>query len=328
MTGPTLRSDRLTLVADPDGGGRISSIRLLDGGREVLWRTPWDSRPSSLSDPADPGIEAWLERSGGGWQVMLPNTGDACSVDGVHHPFHGEASCVPWACERDGEDLVLRLSLFSLPLSLERRIRLEDDVVVVSEQVTHTGAEAVLLSWGHHPGFGGDLLAGPARLSCGARNVRSDARVADGPILAGAQGTWPSVPGVDGGPVDLTAPQDGPVLCYASDFPDGAWAALQRLDGSVGVALSWESQDFPYLWIWEELGATTRPPWFGRAQVIGLEPCTSWPGHGLSAIAASTATHLMLSPGEQRHVALRLHVFDGPEPIDGVVNGRACRRSA
>jgi hypothetical protein len=57
--------------------------------------------------------------------------------------------------------------------------------------------------------------------------------------------------------------------------------------------------------------------------VIGIEPCTSWPGHGLATVAETTGTQLRLGPGERRDTTLRLHVFTGLGEVTGVQDGRA-----
>ncbi len=101
------------------------------------------------------------------------------------------------------------------------------------------------------------------------------------------------------------------------------WAELTRTDGALGGALSWDADLFPVAWLWEELGAGQGQPWFGRGRVIGIEPCTSWPGHGLATIAETTGTQLRLGPGERRDTILHLHVFTGLSEVTGVANGRA-----
>jgi hypothetical protein len=98
---------------------------------------------------------------------------------------------------------------------------------------------------------------------------------------------------------------------------------LTRIDGAIGVALSWDAALFPTAWLWQELGGSATPPWFGRTRVIGIEPFTSWPGHGLATIAERTGTQLRLGAGERRDTALRLHVRTGLTEIEGVRDGRA-----
>jgi hypothetical protein len=111
-------------------------------------------------------------------------------------------------------------------------------------------------------------------------------------------------------------------MAYLQEFKDG-WAGLTLTDGAIGIALSWDAALYPTCWLWQELDASTSPPWFGRARVIGIEPCTSWPGHGLTTIAERTGTQLRLGPGERRETTLRLHVCTGLSEIAGVRDGRA-----
>jgi galactose mutarotase-like enzyme len=320
-----LRSDILAITITPGKGGDITSIRHLPTDQETLWQTPWGGRPGGYMLPGSDTTEAWLQGYSGGWQLLLPNGGDACEHDGVRHAFHGEAALAPWEWTTDGDGVQLRLAFFTLPLVMRRSLSLDGDLLTIEEELTNDGAGPVELVWGHHPGFGGALLAGPARLTCGARRVtvddRPDAR--GNALLPGSESAWPLARSADGREIDLRTPLEGRHgMAYLGDFA-GGWAALTRVDGAIGVALSWDAALFPTAWLWQELGASEGSPWFGRARVVGIEPCTSWPGHGLAQIAARTGTQLRLAPGERRATTLRLHVFTGLGEVIGTREGRA-----
>jgi hypothetical protein len=320
-----LRSDALEVGVTPGKGGDIASIRHRATGREVLWRTPWRGRPGGHMLPGSDEVEAWLNVYGGGWQLMLPNAGTACVHQGVRHVFHGEAALAPWEWAVEGETLTLSLAFFTLPLVMTRRLSLDGDLLRIDETLVNEGGIPVELVWGHHPGFGGDLLDGPARLTCGARRVAVDDREDErgNALEPGGRFDWPQARGRDGQAVDLRDPLFGRHgMAYLQEFAEG-WAGLTRTDGTIGAALSWDAALFPTAWLWQELNASTSPPWFGRARVIGIEPCTSWPGHGLATIAERTGTQLRLAPGEQRDTTLRLHVCTGLSEIAGVRDGRA-----
>jgi galactose mutarotase-like enzyme len=321
----TLRSSVLAVAVTPGKGGDIVSIRHLPTGREVLWQTPWGGRPGGYTLPESDAGEAWLLGYTGGWQLLVPNGGTACVHDGVRQVFHGEAALAPWQwAERDGA-LDLRLAFFTLPLVMTRRLALDGDLLTIEETLTNDSRLPIELVWGHHPGFGGALLDGPARLTCGARRVVVDDHADErgNALLPGTTSDWPMALDEHGHEIDLRAPLDGRHgMAYLQDFTEG-WAGLTRTDGSIGIALSWDAALFPTAWLWQELGGSTTPPWFGRARVVGIEPCTSWPGHGLAAIAASTGTQLRLAPGETRATTLRLHVFTGIGEVAGVREGRA-----
>lgn len=325
-----LRSEALEVLVTPGKGGDIAAIRHRPTGRDVLFRTPWGGRSPGTYLPGGDETESWLHVYGGGWQIMVPNAGSGCVHQGVRHTFHGEASLAPWDWSADGDSLTLRLAFFVLPLTMSRRLTLDGDLLTIEESLTNDSSQPVEVVWGHHPGFGGDLLAGPARLTSGARRVVVDAHADErGNALApGDTYAWPLVLGRDGQALDLREPLEGRHgMAYLQDFVAG-WAGLTRVDGAIGAALSWDTALFPTAWLWQELGGSTTAPWFGRTRVIGIEPCTSWPGDGIATIAARTGTQLRLAPGERRDTTLRLHVFTGLTEIAGVRDGRAFGESS
>jgi hypothetical protein len=277
----SLRSDRLEVTLSPEFGGSLTSVRDRATGHEVLWRTPWADRTPPPPTDRPLGVAEWVRHSRGGWQVLLPNGGDDCDWRGVRHGFHGEATVVPWrVVRRAPAAATLAVALTSVPLDVERTVAVAGAEVAVTERLTNRAAEPVEVMWTHHPGFGGDLLAGPVRFTTNARAFRFDDRA---PVV-GVAG--------DAGLADLREPRDGSALLgYLSGFDGAGWVRLDRVDGSLGVRLAWDAATFPYCWLWQELGGTTGAPWHGAVRVIGVEPATSWPGQGL-ARAAGTALRL------------------------------------
>ena len=81
-------------------------------GLSVLGTVPWDVVEAPIESLAARDEPEWLTRYTGGWPLLFPNGGDACTVDGVFHGFHGEASIAPWHCRdnarRLGTDARLR----------------------------------------------------------------------------------------------------------------------------------------------------------------------------------------------------------------------------
>ena len=84
------------------------------------------------------------------------------------------------------------------------------------------------------------------------------------------------------------------------------WAALRRRDG--GVALAWDVEDFPSVWLWHEI-ASPGFPFYGRSSLVAIEPASSWPGNGLGgAIARGQA--LTLQPGHTRSTTVAVIPFE------------------
>jgi galactose mutarotase-like enzyme len=324
--GPILlESAALSVSVTPRVGGAITGILHRPSGLSVLGTVPWDPLPEPLGVVGAPDEASWLPRYTGGWPIMFPNGGDSCQFEGAFHGFHGEASVVPWAAERDGNRLRLRRRLFTVPVEMRREIAVEGDLVTVRESVRLLGERPIRVMWGHHPTFGSDLIAAPYEIAAPACKVTVEDSYDPpaNPLQPGATGTWPVVPGRDG-PFDLRRPSDRIAACVYLHDLDSAWLAIRRRDDAVAVALSWDQAIFPCAWLWLELAGTAEPPWHGITRLIGLEPNASWPGVGLAESARRGRPLLTLEPGVERTAWVRLHVLQPQGPIAGVdAQGRA-----
>ena len=315
-TAISIASDDLRVTVNPRVGGTITGITHLKLGLSVLGRVPWDPVDAPIGSLGARDEPHWLTRYGGGWPLLFPNGGDACTVDGVFHGFHGEASIAPWTASAFGNTLQLIRRFFTVPVEMHRELVVDRDLLIVRERVRMTGPHPLDVMWGHHPTFGSDLLAGPVEITAGAPRVTVDASYdpSANPLLPGATGDWPIVAG-KAGPIDLSRPCGSmAALVYLHDF-EAAWVAVRRVDNAVAVALSWNADRFPCAWLWHELGGTAEGPWHGRGRVIGIEPNTTRPGMGLADAKLRGSPLSRLHPGEELSATLRLHVFRPSGPV-------------
>jgi len=321
----TFASRELRLTVNPRVGGTITSIIHRDSGLSVLGSVPWPVIDAPIESGAARDEPEWLTRYSGGWPLLFPNGGDPCTVDGVFHGFHGEASIAPWVASFSDNALILTRRFDTVPVEMQREFTIENDLLILREYLRMLGHRPIEVMWGHHPTLGSDLLAGPVEITTSARHVTVEATYDPpaNPMLPGANGTWPLIAGKEG-PVDLSKPQSPLAsLAYLHDF-DEAWIAVRRRDNAIAVALSWEAKRFPCAWLWCELGGTAEAPWHGRGNLIGIEPNTTRPGLGIEKAKASGGTLLRLHPGEELSAILRFHVFTPSGPVAAVDStGRA-----
>ena len=323
--GTSIVSDKLRVTVNPRVGGTINQITHLGSGLSVLGEAPWDPVDAPIASLAARDEAHWLTRFTGGWPLLFPNGGDACSFGGIFHGFHGEASIAPWEATASTNTIRLTRRFFTVPVEMQRDLTVEGDLLIVREQLRVNGERPAEAMWGHHVTFGSDLLAGPVEITCGARRVMVDGGYDPdaNTLIPGAEGDWPIVAG-KAGPADLSKPA-GPLatMAYLHDFGKG-WSAIRRLDGGIAAALSWDADRFPCAWLWNELGGTEEPPWYGRGNMIGIEPNTTASGRGLADAKARGIQLLQLVPGEELSHELRLHVFEPSGRVDGVDSeGRA-----
>jgi hypothetical protein len=241
--------------------------------------------PRTLSrDGADPAA-AFMESYPGGWQEVLPNGGAPATHAGASYGQHGEIALVPWdhAIERDDEagvTVAFEVALRAVPLRLTKRLSLDrsSPELQVEETLVNESDETVDVMWGHHIAFGRPFLRPGCRLEL--------------PIEA---------------PFDVVPEPGAPsAIDYLHGFGDVGTYTVR--DDRVGLRVAWDARAMPYLWVWQEHGATRAYPWWGRLRTIGLEPFSSFPTDGL-AEAVRNGSALRLAPRERRDFHLTATVL-------------------
>jgi len=274
--------------------------------------------PASSSTSYGDNVMDWLSEYRGGWQTLLPNAGDPCTVGGVPLPFHGEWSRAKVITESQDEQSITVSSGLRLPLVARRSISLHptNRTVTITQSIRNVGRSATPFIWGEHPAF---ALSAGARIHIPAGQVHSAATSVGThqDILVGAVGSWPMMPGTNDTDVDLSIVPAAATsrLCYLPEIRAG-WAVLQ--DEDVSVALSWDVDAFPHIWLWQEIGNEGFPS-FGRSAITAVEPQSTWPAHGLAA-AMDAGQARWLEPGESAEAWMSVAIVDTlagiPQAVD------------
>jgi galactose mutarotase-like enzyme len=315
-----LRTTGLLVRVDEDRGADIVHLGR-DADHNVLFHGDWAAPlRASRSVTWGHGTYDWLSEYRGDWQELFPNAGDACEVMGTPLPFHGEVSTARWEVVDRAEDRVVLRTPARLPLVLERTMRLDPEhaSLRIEERVTNESPLRVPFIWGHHPAF---AVTASSVLDIPARRVEASAALTDedADVPAGSTGTWPTMPGRHGGPVDLrqpVAPRRAHRLLWLPEMAAG-WAAIRDPHSRSGVALAWDLSTFPHAWLWQEVG-TPGMPWFGRSSITAIEPHMSWPSEGLAA-AIERGQARWLEPGASHETWITCAVFEATDRAVGAV---------
>jgi len=328
-----LSNDLLSTTLLLDKGADIYRLVYKPKDLDVLWKSPWGLKePARGFDSAVDSMTAWLEAYAGGWQVLFPNGGFANRYKGVELGYHGEASMKAWDYEAlvDSASVLevkLRLRLSRSPYSIERWLRLEEGspCLQIRERVSNHAGEAMDCMWSHHPAYGAPFLSEHCVIDTDARSLVSDDQYegAANPLTPGKAYAWPLA-----GDLDLStipAPdQPRDLLAYLKDFESG-WYSITNRQLGFGIGFTWDKTVFPYAWFWQELNSSPGFPFYKCSYVIAIEPASSIPGHGLSAVMAKTGAHLTLQPGESREIEMKVVFYEsraGVEHIDAAGNVR------
>jgi hypothetical protein len=277
-----LRTDVLALTLDPAYGADILSMRTLPHGHELLWSSPWRERAEAIiggsSGWAHEPVSANLERYRGGWQTLCPNAGAPRTLHGAPVGFHGEVARSAWTLtDLSSASARLRLDLMSVPVRIDRAVKLSGSTVEVVDDLTNLSDQELELDYCQHPAFGGDLLDGVCDITTGAQRFVFDPETS-GVVPAGQASAWPLVPTRTGDTLDLTRlPGPGErqmVFGWLEDF-DEHWYAIDNPARGLSVRVEWDGSVLPYAWFWQELNHSNDYPWFRRARVQAIEPAST-----------------------------------------------------
>lgn len=309
-------------------GADIVELNYKPRDLDFVWLSPHGVRePSGPAGPYRDGLATFVESYPGGWQEIFPNGGAPSHYGGAAFGQHDEVFALAWDIDvvEDSEASVavrFRATARKVPCLLERTVRMDAGVpgFRFEERLTNTSAVPVRAMWGHHITFGRPFLrpGGRIRLPNGVTVIPHDVPIApDGRRVHNREPfPWPVARDADGNGLDLSiVPEPGTPsdIVYLTDFPaDRAWYEVHDADGRVGGRVEWDARQMPYLWCWQEFGATTAYPWYGRTWTIGLEPFSSYPTNGL-ADAVANGTALTLEGGESREFWLGMTVIDSEE---------------
>jgi galactose mutarotase-like enzyme len=320
-----LENDRVRLSFLVGKGADLVEFNLKSRDLDFCWLTPGGIRkPTELhSTHADP-VSSFIDAYPGGWQEVFPNGGAPAVWAGASYGQHGEVSALPWdveILEDDEEHVRVRFSVrgVKMPCTIRKTVTLRGHTAGfrIEEAVTNDAGVPFTAMWGHHIVFGRPF-AGPGariRLPEGLEAIPHAEPVEGGGrrVASAAPFPWPHGTGPEGSAVDFSiVPEAGTAsdLFYLHGFAaDGGWYEILRPDEELGVRVRWDTSTMPYLWYWQEFGATHDWPWYGRAFVAGLEPNSSYPTNGLpDAVANGSA--LTIAPGGTRSMWLDVSVVE------------------
>jgi hypothetical protein len=297
-----LASAELAVTLLPEKGCDVVELVERTSGVDVLLKTPWAYGRRPVHAPSS--FEAWIEAYPGGWQLILPNGGDATVEHGVEWGFHGEAGLVPWQVEEVGPaHATCSVELVTAPLHVRRNVTVEGPVLRIEEEVRNGGHDSLEVMWGHHPAFGAPFLEPGCTVTTSAGTFTTDDRAPGAGLIPGRSSDWPHAALEAGGSLDLSvipsADEARAVLGYLSDFDQGSYRiANPRL--RLELELRWPLELFPTAWFWQELNASPGYPWYRRLYTTAVEPNTTRPGQGLANARAKGGLLLALAPGEAR----------------------------
>ena len=308
-----LENDVLKTTVLPDKGADIYELVHKASGVDFLMKTPQGLRPPDEGPPSD-----FLDNYEGGWQELFPNAGDPCEHWGAYLRFHGEVALLRWSqtVERDDEEetsVLLSVRCPKTGLLLERRMRVRenDPVLEVEEEVTNESGSPAEFVWGHHIVLGGDFLEDGCRLDVPARTLITPEELyepATARLAPGQTERWPLARGRDGGELVDLGRIPGPEArshddVFLTDLDEGR-LSVANPHKALRFVLEWDASLFRYVVLWTPYGGADLPPLTG-IYGVGIEP---WVSRHYLEEASRRGESVRLDPGQRLRTALRAEV--------------------
>jgi hypothetical protein len=300
-----LRSSELLALLDPLHGAEVLELIHLPSGRRLLARPPFATLPPL---PGDLPEDRWTASYRGGWQIVAPNAGAACEVDGVRHGFHGRASNDPWETLEATEGAA-RFRWRGHGLELCRELALEGASVRVRVEARGLAEGAPILVL-EHIALGLELLDPEVEIDLPPGRAYELSET-EGPAFPPSDAPrWPEALLLDGSRERadrwaLAEPRSR--LLAVADLPEG-FARVRNAGTGLTVELAWDADWLRHLWLWHE-ARRYGGIWRGQGELLALEP-TSVP-HPLGlAPALEHGQARRLGRDETASYTLRLAVTD------------------
>lgn len=296
-----LENDCIRVGIDVDQGAHIFELVDKRNDVDVLYKDP-----KGLS-----------KHDVGGWYELFPNAGKACRYQDKDIPSHGDIRSVSWTYQVEVEnEREIRISLSAtsnvLSLRLDKKLVIKEgqSCLYMTEEITNASSEEQFYLWGHHVTFGSPFVSPHCRIDLPECRVykRSDYGQDHSRLAPLASGSLHEMPGKDGGYMDVTRFPNEPCseMLFVDEL-DSHWYNLYNSELSVGCALSWSHESFPYLWIWQENGATQQQPFFGKVKSMALEPQSSNVPILANAVKQNQAPSLQPEESRKSWMTLVLH---------------------
>ena len=288
-----LRSEGLLVRLDPRHGGELLDLVHLPSGRQLLGRPSFSSAEPV---PGDLDEDTWTASYRGGWQLVLPNAGNACEVAGDRHGFHGRASNDPWeVVEASAAEALLRWEGHGI--EARRTLSVAGDTLTAAVELRAVAGRAPLVVL-EHLSVGLELLDPEVEIVLPpGRAYELSERTGPAAPPPGAP-LWPEIRLLDG---RCERADRWPIATRRSrylvvtDVPEHRAAVRNPVTGA-GLELSWEGELLRHVWLWHE-ARVYAGRWREQAEILVIEP-TSVP-HGLGlATAIENGQACWLEPGE------------------------------
>lgn len=323
MRTVVLENDLVRISILADKGTEIFEYLYKPKDIDFMWLTENGvQNPNSYLSTSNDPTAAFIDYYPGGWQEVFPNGGPTSRYRGAQFGQHGEVAHMPWfheVVEDTAERIAVRFSVRTkkVPYALTKTLTLVrgSTALRIDEVLENLSDVPQRYMWGQHIALGKPFLDESCSIGMpeSVRVITEELQEnSGGRVKRGREYKWPFAEDNNSLPVDLSKlPPRGTAseIVYITGFGSSGWYTVENRIQGMGIKVEWDAEILPYLWYWQEFGATKGYPWYGRHYNIGLEPFAGYPTHGLEK-AISNGSAGSIGPGERKTFSMQTSPFE------------------
>jgi hypothetical protein len=291
-TSAVIENDSIRVETVPALGGKLVSLLHKPNGKE--WLLDSGSRP--LKQPVYGSTFTDWDMSG--WDECFP-TIDACTIDGVELPDHGEVWPLAWSCETGDDWIRGSVQTEAMPYRLTRTISITgSNRVRLTYQADNLGGKALPFLWAAHPQF---AVSEPTRILLPEQVT--EMLCVNGGLELETGDTYFRNSFVQLSPA-LTG--DGKKFYYPGEV-NFDWSGLYGEDSRSYLVIHAPRRDTPHFGIWMDEGA------YNDRSAVALEPGIGY--YDSLERAAANGTAGQVEAGGSREWHLELELGQGDQPL-------------
>jgi len=285
-----LENELVRAVINIGRGTHIPELVYKPKDLDVIFKHPRPHKHHASYIPSAYDERPYNDHHAGGWFECFPNGGPPQDLEGARIGFHGEVWGQPFridGIEESPECCAVTVTGFTqrTPFRLTKTfsLRRADSALQIDEKVSNLGEQDLRVLWGQHPTLGGPFVDEACYVEAAASGYFADNE--DPPLRR----KWPAE--ANGRDLARIHPKTARLsrLVYLTDFSAGR-VRLVSPNWKLAFEVAFDAEKFPYVWFFENAGILGAP-WYGRAQMVALEPFTGMAGslkegHGLMKIPA------------------------------------------
>jgi galactose mutarotase-like enzyme len=312
-----LENEKLRVSLLADKGTEIIEFNFKQKDLDFVWRSPQGLSCLEKMKFSGKDTHMLTDWYTGGWFECFPNVGTPCAYKEALIPQYGELWYLPWeycAVKDEPEEVILKffVKTTKMPFRVEKEISLkaQDATLYIRETVENLGRVELDYQWGFHPNFGANFIDDSCVMDMPGADVKVRYSSPRSRFIPDAAGTWPTLAGKDGKPIDLRkvlGENAGTDECIEVNHLEKGITTVTNMKKKVGIELSWDGNALPHNVIWHVTNGDEAYPRYGNTYVLGFLPRndTVW---GLEESAAA-GNCPKFQPGERKSMWMNLRVF-------------------